>query len=290
MAAFPLPLRTMRQHGLTLIELMLAITLGMGLTLAALALLNSVKSSYLAIHDQALIQDSGRYAIETIATTLRQANYVPRDEAAWSELDLSSLPAAVSGLDNRRLTAYAPALTAAQDNTANHRSDVLAVRFFGSAEHAMLNCAGFAVNAPLAGADQDGQRGWSIFYVAADSIGIPELRCKYATRDGGWNAAAIARGVEAFKVSYGMADDDGELKQWQSAQHLTQQQWSRVVAVQFALLVRGEHPIGDDVEQVYQLLDATYHSNALVTISDRKHTRKLRQVFQMTIRLRNPGT
>jgi len=291
----PAPMR--RQHGLTLIELLLAITLGMGVILAASALLGAVKSSYLAVHDHALIQDSGHYALQVIAQALRQANFVPRDNPALAELDLNSLAPGVTGLDNSRLGATAAALSNPQSNSANYGSDVLAVRYFGSADNSMQNCAGFTVAAPsttaiaiATAAHIDAQRGWSIFFVAADSAGIPELRCKYATLAGGWNSAAIARGVEAFHVLYGIADNDGNIIQYLPAQQLTQPQWRHIVAVEFALLVRGEHLSRDDSQNVYQLFGPAYQNqgDAQVTISARAQARKLRSIFRMTVRLRNP--
>ena len=280
------------QQGLTLIELLLAITLGLGVTLAATALLSTIKTSYLAVHDHALIQDTGHYALEVIAQALRQANFVPRDDAALAELDLASITPGISGLDNSRLGTTTVALSNPQSNTANYGSDVLAVRFFGSADHTMHNCAGFNVAAPVAkasAAELDAQRGASIFFVTADSTGVPELRCKYATQSGGWNTAAIARGVEAFHVLYGIADNDGSVTQYLPAQQITQQQWHRIATVQFALLVRGEHFSGDDSQKLYHLFGPAYQNNgdAQVTITARAQLRKPRRIFRMTVRLRN---
>lgn len=284
------------QHGLTLMELMIAMMLGMGVILTATALLSTVKTSYLAVNDHASVQDTGRYALEVIAQALRQANFVPRDDPAFIDFDATDLTPGVIGLDNGRLATNSPGISAPQSNAANHRSDILAVRFFGATGAALLNCAGFAVKAPIwsaaaASAAIDAQRAWSIFYIALDGAGIPELRCQYSTRDNGWNAAAVARNVEAFHVLYGIGDDiTGAVEQYLPAVQITPQQWYRVIAVRFALLVRGEHNIGNETPTaIHRLFGRGYQhgDDAVVTINDPRHAHKLRKIFQMTVRLRN---
>src|SRR5450830_17649 len=236
------------QAGLSLIELMIAMALGMGLTLAAAALMGAAKSSYIAVNDGALIQDTGRYAMELIARAIRQANYLPQDDPAFFAIDASALSPGVIGLDNSKLSSSAPALSASQSNADNHGSDVLALRYFGSgtpgqADGSMVNCVGFAAAAPadishVAGTQHlEAERDWSIFYVAADSTGEPELRCQYLTRAHGWSSLAIARGVEAFQVLYGIAGHpDAPVAEYRNAAQMSAQQWRQVVTVRVALV------------------------------------------------------
>ncbi|MBB3214355.1 type IV pilus assembly protein PilW [Herbaspirillum sp. Sphag1AN] len=286
-----------QQQGLTLIELLIAMALGIGVTLAATALLSTVKLSYLSVYDQALIQDSGHYATEVISQALRQAGYVPHDEANWDVQELQQLLPAVIGLDNSRLPVTSPGITQAVNNQANHASDVLAVRFLGNSASPLFNCAGFAVKAiarqPGKPNNLAAQQGWSIFFIAADSTGTPELRCKYTTQAGGWNSTAIVRNVEAFHVLYEVsASTDGQLTQFLPAYALTAQQWPKVVAVQFALLLRGEHFTTDGSNETYPLFGSTYHNNddGIVTITAKDQHRKLRKIFRSTVQLRNLPT
>ncbi len=284
---------------------MIAMALGMGVALASLALLNAAKSSYVAVHDGALVQDTGRYAIDVLSRAIRQANFVPYDHPAFTDfasLDMRLLAPGIAGLDNARLGDQTDALTRPIENTANYNSDVLAIRYFGSgagnkADGSILNCAGFAVAAPAdataiaTSTEAEKKRGWSIFYVAADSRGEPELRCKYLTRRNSWDAEPIARGVEAFQVLYGIGDRiDGPVTQYRHASHMTEQQWRQVVAVRIAMLVRGEQHSGNDAPKAaYELFGPAYR-NSLdpgVVITELKQPHRMRKLFQTTVRLRN---
>lgn len=304
-SSLPLHFPRCRQTGLSLIELMIALALGMGIALASLALLNAAKSSYVAVGDGALVQDTGRYAIDVLSRAIRQANFVPYDHPAFTDfaaLDMTLLPPGIIGMDNARLSGQAVALTASQSNAANYNSDVLAIRYFGSgtgnrADGSILNCAGFAVAAPANAAAiatpaaADDERGWSIFYVAADSSGEPELRCKYVTKTDGWSSTAIARGVEALQVLYGVGDHaDDPVTQYRNASQMTAQQWRQVVAVRIAMLVRGEQNSRNDApEAVYDLFGPTYRNglDSGTTITELKQPHRMRRLFQATVRLRN---
>lgn len=166
-----------RQRGMSLIELMIAMALGMGVALASLALLNAGRVTYIAVVDGALVQDTGRYALDVLSRVIRQANYVPHEHPAFAEfsnLDMSGLAAGVEGKDNATWNARTPALDNADSNADNHGSDVLAIRYFGSGidnkpDGGILNCAGFAVAAiskkalitSVTAANKE--RDWSIF-------------------------------------------------------------------------------------------------------------------------------
>lgn len=293
-----------RQSGMSLIELMIAMALGMGVALASLALLQAAAASYVAVNDNALVQDTGRYALDILAHAIRQANYIPYDSPAFMAspaFDLTQLSPGVEGIDNSRLSSHTAGLLAPRANTDNHGSDVLALRYFGSGDEAdgsILNCAGFAVAAPVSpamvatAASAEAERHWSIFYVAADSTGEPELRCKYRTKNDGWHSTAIARGVEAFQVLYGIGDTaGGPVTQYRNAARMSASAWRQVVAVRIAVLVRGTQRSSDGAaDQVYHLFGPGYRDSLDpgVTISASRLPDRIRKQFQITVQLRNP--
>ena len=292
----------MRRHqqGLTLIELMIAMALGMGVVLAAVALMQAARSTYLSVADSAQVQENGRYALDLIARTVRQANYVPQDNPAFLRNDLSGLEPGVFGIDNARVSEHSTGLSSPSANRDAHGSDLLAIRFFGSGprnqpDNDMLNCAGFAVPGPNGAtslSDLEEVRGQSIFYVAPDSTGEPELRCKYFTRDGGWSAAAIVRGVESFQVLYGVRSAGSELDYVNATRIGTR--WRDVAAVRIALLARGERNSRDGgAAVVHRLFGAAYQDggDAGAMIDETRLApavrQRIRKVFQTTIWLRN---
>ncbi len=256
------------QSGLTLIELMISLTIGLVVVAAATAMLVSVRAGYQMQDDDAQLQATGRYALETIARSVRQAAYENWDAPGNAQSVAGALGAALAGLDARSLRSNTAAIDSPVARSVNG-SDVLAVRFFGAgdggkADGTMTNCAGFGVAAPIPGMAGDG-RGWSIFYVAEDATGVPELYCKYQGASG-WSSQAIARGVESFQVLYGLdTDADGLPNRFVTAAAIDAMDdalvldgagmdalaedrnrktwWKKVAAIKVALLVRGAHAI-----------------------------------------------
>ena len=295
----------MRRHqqGLTLIELMIAMALGMGVVLAAVALMQASRSTYLSVADSAQIQENGRYALDLIARSVRQANYVPQDNPAFLRNDLGGLEPGVFGIDNARVSEHSTGLSSPSANRDAHGSDLLAIRFFGSGprnqpDNDMLNCAGFAVPGPNGAAslsDLEEARGQSIFYVTPDSTGEPELRCKYLAREGGWSAAAIVRGIESFQVLYGLRNvhGSGGGLDYVNATRVGAR-WREVAAVRIALLARGERNVRDDgAPVVHRLFGAGYQDSRDVgTVIDETSLpaplqQRMRKLFQTTVWLRN---
>ncbi len=304
-----LRLRQGRCGGLTLIELMISMTLGLMVMAAATALLLSAKTGYLAQGDEGLIQDSGRYALEQIARAVRQAAYENWDAAQAPLLVDASTSPNISGRDAGRLKSTSAGIDPPLLKPVNG-SDILAVRFFGAADGSMLNCAGFAVAAPAAGASADDSRGWSIFYVAEDGHGVPQLYCKYQGKKA-WQAQSIAEGVESFQVLYGLdSDGDGLANRFLAATALdamdaalvpanknSKTAWKKVVAVKVALLLRGNHGVrADTPDSRYDLFgkdyaDANADTDKGVRIDETAIPaalrNRLRKVFSTTIQLRN---
>ena len=317
-------LRVAAQRGLTLIELMISLVMGLFVVLAATALLMASKSSYTAQDQDAIVREMGRYAIENIVRSLRQAAFENWDtESSGSAVPQAPIVATpdmsanLAGLDNAVLSASSTALEGVSAGGVNG-SDVLAVRFFGIGQDggttdgfgSIVNCAGFGVVAPASQAVADADRGWSIYYVAKDSSGVPELRCKYRGTSA-WTSVAFARGVESFQVLYGVDTDDDRIpNQYMTATQVTtldagldaaeknsKTAWKKVVAVKVAMLVRGEQNVqGGTDDMVYDLFGKAY--SAANGTSDKgvqfktstlttSVQRRARHVFQAAVQYRN---
>lgn len=268
-----------RQAGLTLVEMMVAIAVGLAVVLAAARLLGLANGAYAAQVESAALDDAGRYALDILGRTVRQAAL-----ADPMQLDLAApldvLPARVAGLDARSLGGTTAGIDIPLAAVANG-SDVLAVRFPGAGsgpngDGSVLDCAGFAVAA--------GEEGWSIFYVAKNGNGEPELRCKYRGA-GNWSADAVVTGVDSFQVLYGLDTDtprDGVANRYVNADAiraldaayagLPAQQfnrhthWKRVVSVRIGLLLHGTRPTRQDrADTEYQLFGVAHAAGAAAT-------------------------
>ncbi len=223
---------------------MIASALSLGIVLSALRIVALSGSDYLLAEQEALLQDQAAYTLELLRQALQQAGHV---DASRPMPAIVARPAqgAVSGLDDVTLPAGSPALDGARHGGSGG-SDALAVHFAGDAQGHARNCAGM----PVTQADDvSDDRGWSVFHVAADRQGEPELRCKYRG-ESGWVSQGVAVGVASFQLLYGLDhDDDGLPNDFVSASRLRALEagsdrgaisiWTRVVAVHVALLLRS---------------------------------------------------
>ena len=250
------------QVGISVIELMISIALGIGLTIAAAALFISCRTSYLLHDDSIRLQDNARFAIDVIGRAIAQGSFA--DAALLADTTFN----AIQGVDNRTLKSTSPAMQVLVAKAING-SDVLAIHFAGSGDGpngdgTVTNCAGFGVGA-AGTADRAVDHGWSIFYVALDQTGEPELYCKYRGQHA-WATVAIARGVESFQVLYGVSDrGDAAPTRFVSASQIDRMDgaalasidmsasqpvassstsiWKKITQVKIALLLRGAVPL-----------------------------------------------
>lgn len=270
----------MRGHacegGLSLVELLVALALSLGVLLAASALLVGANNAHVAHADAVDVDDSGRFALALLGRAVRQGAFVDWEQGA-AAVNGQEAPAPVAGLDDRTLTGTGAAIAAALPGTV-HGSDVLAVRYPGAGaapdgDGSVLNCAGFAVH----GAEE----GWSIFYVARNAGGEAELRCKYRGK-GNWSADALVKGVDSFQVLYGIDTDtprDGVPNRYVNASAVAALDaglglpstgaalnehtwWKRVASVRVALLLHGERPSSAVLQPgAYALFGSGYDGN-----------------------------
>lgn len=243
--------RARRERGMTLAETLVALAVGLGVVLGAGRLLVHANAAYAAQVEAAAVDDGGRYALELIGRALRQAASIDPDALLSAAPDVR--PARLAGLDAASVARTSPGIDDPLPDAANG-SDVLAVRFPGAGpapdgDGSVVSCAGFTVAA--------GEEGWSIFHVARNAQGEPELRCKYRGA-ANWSADAVVAGVDGFQLLYGIDTDeprDGAPNRYLNADGLRaldaalgaadQQElnrrtwWKRVVCVRVALLLHG---------------------------------------------------
>ena len=236
-------------RGVTLAELLVALALGLLVTLLAGSLVLAANKGFVAQAEGVQLDDAGRFAVNIVSRAVHQAGFANWDAASAHAPDL---PAQLAGLDARSLRHSAAGIDDPQPDVANG-SDVLALRFAG--DGIGTNCAGFA--------SDPGVDGWSIFYVARAADGETELRCKYRGEHG-WGSDALVRGVDTFQVRYGLDTDtpaDGVANEFVTAAHINaldealvlvgadaaarardlrrKTHWKRIVSVEVALLLHG---------------------------------------------------
>ena len=221
-----------KQSGLTLLELLVALGLGLiVVTIAATALMLG-QQGYRAVDATTALRDRERFATDLISRVVVQAGYqdfgatnVALRSSATSlgndpEPDIYGWNNAVYKTPDDLLLSTGTKITtdnrpgecgSVTDTSCRNGSDVLLVRFQGvsapsggsTADNTMINCAGQGEAGVVTG--DLNERAISMFHVARGTNGEPALYCSYFNFTSGvWVAPApMIEGVETFQVLYG---------------------------------------------------------------------------------------
>ena len=224
-----------RHRGMTLIELLVALGLGLIVVLVATAFLTLAQQGYRAVDTSTDLRDRERFATDLLSRVIVQAGYQDYGAAKVALRSTDSLSgndtepdiygwnnavfANPAGLTISTTTNIAnenrtgSSLCAATDTSCKNGSDILVIRFQGvnssttatMADNTMLNCAGQGERGLTTG-DQN-ERAASVFHVTRGTNGEPSLSCsyyKFATSGAGWvTSTPLIEGVESFQVLYG---------------------------------------------------------------------------------------
>lgn len=306
-----------RQRGFTVAELLIAVVIGVLVTLLAVTLLLTSNAGFVAQAQAASVDEAGRFALASIERAAHQAAFVDWEREDMAAGEDPAAPARIRGLDAASLPPSSAALADARLDAVNG-SDILALRFAGAGpdegDGSMTTCAGFSVGA--------GQDGWSIFYVGRSAAGDVELRCKYKGTNK-WSAEAVIAGVDSFQVLYGVDTDtvaDGTANRYLSASEINaldtalaldgatdaerardqmrKTWWKRVASIKVALVLHGARPSRDaSGAAVIDLFGVAYSKAAGAVDRGTRLTKaglapelreRERRTFSATILLRNP--
>ena len=204
---------TAKQAGLTLLELLVAMTLGLLIVLAAAAALLVSRQGFFAVDAASQLRDNARYAQSIVQRVGVQAGFKninmlvpppPEDPA-------NPFEPSVFGINNaKRSTSTAwDAGSTWGTSDAGKNSDILVLRAHVStttgevgspSDGSMIDCLG---EAPPVTSELDGGF-FNILHVQASSDGEPALMCTRAAAGGGFEAQPLVQGVESFQVLYGV--------------------------------------------------------------------------------------
>lgn len=228
------PLRARRQRGLTLIEMLVALTIGLIVAIAAVSTLIAGRTGFSTVDNTSQLVDRERFALDMLSKVIGQAGYedlsanplvtraIAKKLGGDPEPDLFGWnDAFYTAPDDLLITASTKIADAnrdtkcgsVSDTTCKNGSDILLVRFQGAnkpppnatvADGTIINCRGESEPA-LSGTNLD-SRAVNVLYVGRDaSTGEPNLYCAYYDQAGAaWVAGQpLVEGVETFQVLYG---------------------------------------------------------------------------------------
>jgi type IV pilus assembly protein PilW len=225
-----------RQHGRTLIEILIAITIGLMLTVGILSIFGANRQTYRASADLQRMQAAGQLALDRLAYQVRMAGY--------GQLigDFTSVSNPTSFVGNpvwACANGFANPVEASETPLCNGGTtlpDGLQIRYqveaaatTGSGES--RDCLGFAVPADAVTGLRTAQ---NRFYVATDPNGVPTLMCA----GNGLNPAPLIPNVEDIQVKLRVGDPFTRAERLVDPDGYAQ--WDRVLGVELCVQVRSD--------------------------------------------------
>lgn len=262
------------QRGLTLVELMIAMVVGLLLLSGVIQIFLSSKQSYRLQEGFSRLQENGRFAMDVLTLNLRHAGFkmnaladdrleFPVDATVYAPTSVSFATAGqiVAGTDN--VPAGNPSIL--------NGTDTFSFRFQGTEDIP----AGTAIRDCLNARPDPEELTINTLYVDAQN----ELQCR--SEDGAGDDQPLLDGVESMQILYGV-DTDGDSianRYGTAASMSTSDEWTQIVSVRIALLLSTVESVTNDLDT------STY--NLLNTTAGPFNDRLRRHVFTTTIALRN---
>lgn len=219
------------QRGLTLIELLVALGLGLLVVVIAATALLLGQQGYRAVDTTTQLRDRERFATDLLGRVIIQAGYQDLGAAnlalrstatllgidpepdiyGWNNAVYATPDDLILSESTKIVSGNRPGACSVNDTSCKNGSDVLVIRYQGvssptsasDADDTMINCRGEG-EAGLSTGDLN-DRAASVFHVTRDTSGEPSLSCSYYNfASGAWVASApLIEGVESFQVLYG---------------------------------------------------------------------------------------
>ena len=274
---------------MTLVELMVALAIGLVISLAAVAALIATRRGFATVDAASQIRDNGRFASDLIQRIAIQTGFkdtyfamVSASQADKANDAAGLIAANITGFNNSIIdTTDLTTATARTAGSIGYGSDILILRYqtaklndgpTSPADGSMIDCAG---NAGTAAPTDRNDRMVSVFHVSVGIDGEPTLMCsRSATGFAPYYPQPIISGVENFQVLYGVdgfgaADTAGTaftgaldsvpqkylradqiVVAGNTSSKASYDNWRRVRSIRIGLVLRG--PIGSQQEKVSQ--------------------------------------
>jgi type IV pilus assembly protein PilW len=217
----------LRCCGHTLLELLIAMALGVVVTGCALLLYRTQRQAFTDAANAASMHDAGVTALMLIGQQVQMAGFAPPDAPPGT---------ASPGLFGCTGARPAGADDAFVCQSLASRSDGIVVRYVGDAVSTWPNAAGQATDCLGQGVGVSGQAALVVnrYYARASaSTGQPELYCEGNGRRG--VGQPLVEGVERLRIRYWTPGAPAAA----DASAVAPVQWADVVAVDLCVLVRG---------------------------------------------------
>jgi type IV pilus assembly protein PilW len=203
------------QAGMGLIELLIAMTIGLVIVGAMFSVLVSTRSTSLAQTGMAQLQDDQRLALMMLTNTVQGAGYFPNPLTSTLTAEL---PANATFVNAGQSVAGATGAAAP--------GDTLIVRYEAGTADGTMDCNG-----------RGNTTGANLMLVNTFSV---DANSNLVCSVNGGAAQALAGSVQNFRVFYGVdTDNDGSADRYIAASSMTNANWNNVVSVRSTLTFRN---------------------------------------------------
>lgn len=229
-----------REQGLSLVELMVSLVVGLLVLAAVSSVYVSSKRSYQARDGMSLLQENGRIALKRLRSGISAAGYpayAELDPIVSVDTDLDALP-----LKSKKKR---PNLEAAANSVYEDRNDRLTMMYIPEPDRET-----YTEDDCLGNESAYERRVINSYYVSDSS-----LRC----RGSGGTTQPLAENVVNLQFQYGVdQNSDGFVDQFKPAPE-SAEEWRQVVSVKVGVLVSSGVPVLDQEGQdrSFQVLDET---------------------------------
>jgi type IV pilus assembly protein PilW len=256
------------QAGITILEILISLSLGLLLVAGIGTIFLGSNQTYRVQEDSARMQETGRFAIETIGRALRQAGY------ADIPVNPVSRKLAFTGTTINGINTSCPA--------ASPTTDVITVQYDGIAGEQDCQANNVAADQIVQQTFFLGNGGLRCDAVLANAPPTPPASCP-ADNTGD----ELVQNVEDLQVLYGIDTNNNQSADQYTA---TPGNWGQVVSAKVCVLVRSENTATASTTQSYLncqgALGAVTGAAAMTTATDTR----LRRAFVATFNLRNRVT
>ncbi len=275
-----------RCGGFSLVELMIAMTLGLFLIAGVGTVYVGSKQTYKLQGQTAELDENARAALRALKQHIAHAGYAS-DSGVTIDNYIIPNGTVISGAscaDGASNINNAATIATSADGTGI-AGDTIGLTFMADSGLA-VDCTGGVLRNACLPPNAPGFTSrliYNSFSVGPSSVRnslnqtVPMLRCGGSLHV---NRQAWARGVESVQFLYGIdSDTDGSVENyWNATTVAASNMWDKIISVQVGILVRSVEPAFQDARsEVYQVLDRSISRN----------DRFQRGVYTTTVRLKN---
>lgn len=283
-------------RGFSLVELMVAMTIGLLIALVVIQAYLSGLGTQQAQTDVSRAQEAGRFAFQLLGASIRKSGYRNPQSVGtpFCEGSAPTTPRLVLLNDPSTINPAAANLSGSTATIAN-KSDVIRVRYYGegvvggAADGSIVDCLGNSIAANTLQEDT--------LYVAndANNNNEPTLYC-YASNAA--TAQPLIPGVESLQLLYGEDTDttsDGIINRYVTASNVTNVNNIRSIMVSIVTRTPGTRSAIDRTQQTFNHFGTDYAAGAVAPSGDTGSVFKttnpsdgrIRQLASTVIALRN---